>query len=247
MLVRAPIGLGEVILCSITPETFGNTPAAGKTDRLLSALLTAAGVRIQENGTIYIGSSKAKELNIEQAEWEFAIDPRNVGLKEGWHTGSYGSGKWLKGLIADALEVRVGNGIYWEAFLRYDYNGYGWYRLTFDLPDGMEKEDSLYFIAGAIDDYDETYFNGKLIGQVGKETPNYWMAQRVYPIPAGLAKAKGNLLTVRVNDIGGNGGMYQGPVLISTQKPMSGKGWTTPYPAGSDRDYSYNPDIVRGY
>ena len=247
VLVRAPIGLGEVILCSITPETFGNTPAAGKTDRLLSALLTAAGVRIQENGTIYIGSSKAKELNIEQAEWEFAIDPRNVGLKEGWHTGSYGSGKWLKGLIADALEVRVGNGIYWEAFLRYDYNGYGWYRLTFDLPDGMEKEDSLYFIAGAIDDYDETYFNGKLIGQVGKETPNYWMAQRVYPIPAGLAKAKGNLLTVRVNDIGGNGGMYQGPVLISTQKPMSGKGWTTPYPAGSDRDYSYNPDIVRGY
>lgn len=30
VLVRAPIGLGEVILCSITPETFGNTPAAGE-------------------------------------------------------------------------------------------------------------------------------------------------------------------------------------------------------------------------
>lgn len=247
VLVRAPIGTGEVLFCSVIPELFGNTPAAGKTDRLLSALLTAAGVKILENGTIYNGSRKVRELNIEKADWEFAIDPQNVGLKEGWQYGRNGSGKWMKGLIADALEIRVGNGIYWEAFLRHDYDGVGWYRLVFNLPDGMEKEDSLYFIAGAIDDYDETYFNGKLIGKTGKETPDYWAAQRVYPIPAGLAKAKGNQLLIRVDDIGGNGGMYRGPYLISTQKPITGKGWTTPYPAGSDRDYNYDPDIVRGY
>ena len=96
--------------------------------------------------------------------------------------------------------------------------------------DGFETEEALVTTSLTRDDENE--------GSLRPKTLNEYIGQ---------AKAKGNLLTVRVNDIGGNGGMYQGPVLISTQKPMSGKGWTTPYPAGSDRDYSYNPDIVRGY
>ena len=135
-----------------------------------------------------------------------------------------------------------------ESFLRKDYDGYAWYRLTFDVPDEVLNFPTLYFIAGAIDDYDEVYLNGVKIGATGKETPKYWLANRNYRIPAGLLKKSGNLLAVRVFDVHGSGGIVEFPVAISPKKiEVSPRQWQTPYPNGVKRDYECKPDIVRMY
>ena len=245
MLVRNRFGSGEWIFTTLKPELFKEGPAVGKTVRFLSALLTSLGVEITNATSPYTVNNAQTQLDLSELKWEFALDEKNIGLKEKWHLGK-GTGHWLKGLIADGIEVRIGQEF--ERFLRKDYDGYAWYRLSFDVSDDVFNMPEKYFIAGAIDDYDEVYLNGVKIGATGKETPKYWIANRNYRIPAGLLKKKGNLLTVRVFDVHGGGGIVGLPVAIAPKKlENSPRLWKTPYPAGVKRDYECKPDIVRMY
>ena len=244
VLLRRKSGSGEFIFVSITPELFGNTAATGKTSRLLSALLTSAGIPIETAPFPFLRKNDTeKKLDLSEMTWEFALDPENKGLSEGWPHGK-GAGRWIKGLIADGIEVRVGQ--YFENFLRKEYDGYAWYRLRFDCPSGFANG-NFYFIAGAIDDFDEVYLNGRQIGKTGKETPKWWESMRVYQIPDGLLKPNGNLLTVRVFDEKGQGGICKMPVMMSNTVPKTERGWKSPYLQGSARDYDYKADIIRMY
>ncbi len=81
-------------------------------------------------------------------------------------------------------------------------DGVFWYRRTFDAP---EAEAGVLTL-GPIDDFDETYVNGQLVGQTGRETPGFYQHPREYVVPAGLLRATGNVIAVRVTDIGGEGG-----------------------------------------
>ena len=65
-----------------------------------------------------------------------------------------------------------------------------------------------------IDDNEETYINGKKIGET-----NGWDIQRVYLIPYDIINwDKENVIAIRVNDTGGEGGMYEGPYSVG--EPM---------------------------
>jgi len=55
-----------------------------------------------------------------------------------------------------------------------------------------------------INDSDHSYLNGTLIGSTKLMAEKL----RIYTIPAGLLKSGKNILTVQVEDIGGNGGIY---------------------------------------
>lgn len=245
VLLRGKFGSGEWIFTTLAPDLFGKTPAMGKTVRLLSALFTSLGAGIAESSVPFTASVRTQTIDLSEQKWEFAIDQKNTGLSEQWQFGK-GGAHWLKGLIADGIEVRVGQPF--ETFLRYDYDGYVWYRLTFDAPDHLRNASECYFIAGAIDDTDEVYLNGVKIGATGKETPQYWSAPRCYRIPGGLLKSTGNLLAVRVFDEKGNGGITKGPVMISPEKLQTDpRLWKTPWPAGARHDYEYKADIVRMY
>ena len=100
-----------------------------------------------------------------------------------------------------------------------DYDGFAWYRKTFTFPDDASKE-SILLSLGRVDDADEVYVNGKLIGASGQFPPNYSSASsqhRVYEVPAGLLKpGRGNLIAVRVYDGGGNGGLREGTLCLYT-------------------------------
>ncbi len=105
-----------------------------------------------------------------------------------------------------------------------EYDGYAWYRITFDLPANIKRED-LVVLLGKIDDVDETYLNGERIGRTGRVRNNGSISSsedyqkfRSYSIPNGLLKEKGNLLAVRVYDGLLDGGIYEGPVGIVTEK-----------------------------
>ena len=82
-----------------------------------------------------------------------------------------------------------------------DFDGVTLFRREVIVPDAWAGHD-LTLSLGAIDDIDETYWNGKVVGST-----NGWMAPRSYTIPGAQVKAGRNLIAIRVTDTGGNGGL----------------------------------------
>ena len=83
-----------------------------------------------------------------------------------------------------------------------------WYRKEFTIQ--KNKTDKVYkLLLGAIDDSDETYINGVMVGKT-----NGWLLNREYTIPKGLLKEGKNIIAVRVLDLSGGGGVYKGDLCI---------------------------------
>jgi GH15 family glucan-1,4-alpha-glucosidase len=100
---------------------------------------------------------------------------------------------------------------HWENFGYQDYDGFAWYRLHFSI-NSKALEQDFYLLVGKIDDVDETYLNGVLVGSTGKFPPyaqSAWNQQRAYKIPKGLLK-ENNILAIRVYDMGAPGGIHSG-------------------------------------
>jgi GH15 family glucan-1,4-alpha-glucosidase len=115
----------------------------------------------------------------------------------------------------DSVTVPMG----WEKLGINKERSIGWYRVEFNLPANLVNTDLVLF-AGAIDDADETYFNGHLIGRSGKFPPGdqtAWDVERQYNIKKEWVKKK-NSIAIRVyNGIGG-GGIYSGRIMILSKK-----------------------------
>lgn len=103
-----------------------------------------------------------------------------------------------------------------------DYDGFAWYRHRFHVRD-VNTNQNLWLVVGKIDDADETWLNGVLLGGTGSMRyeaydagePSSWDRYRYYAIPPGLLNPNGeNLIAVRVLDTQLDGGMYEGPVGI---------------------------------
>ncbi|WP_321288137.1 beta galactosidase jelly roll domain-containing protein [uncultured Sunxiuqinia sp.] len=107
----------------------------------------------------------------------------------------------------------------WESQGYEGYDGRAWYRKRFSVPERLKGQD-LYIVLGKIDDFDEVYLNGELIGEV-QDLNNYsrfqrdqvWQLYRIYEIPSHLLRSK-NMISVEVLDSHGEGGIYEGPIGI---------------------------------
>ncbi|WP_183305470.1 sialate O-acetylesterase [Dysgonomonas hofstadii] len=91
------------------------------------------------------------------------------------------------------------------------FNGIVWFRKTIDIPAKWEGKE-LTLNLGPIDDNDFTYFNGIQVGHT-----EGWMAQRSYKIPKELVTKGKAIISVRVMDTGGNGGIFGSPESINLQ------------------------------
>jgi alpha-galactosidase len=117
----------------------------------------------------------------------------------------------------------------WEKQGYADYDGYAWYRFHFFLPTALKMssfyKDSLQVFLDLIDDADQSFINGKLLGENGKlvnekdvsglrtipDSPDAYRISRRYVISVSdlrLQWDKENVLAIRVFDHGGGGGMY---------------------------------------
>lgn len=109
----------------------------------------------------------------------------------------------------------------WKVIGIRDLQDYAWYRKTFTLANGTNL-DNLVLIGGYIDDFDVTFVNGQKVGETddGRRFGNSrsFLELRVYEIPNGLLKEGKNVISVRVDDLGNNGGIYKGPVAIIPEK-----------------------------
>ncbi len=112
----------------------------------------------------------------------------------------------------------------WEdqGYKRYD--GEACYVTEFDL-EGQFDGERMVIILGRIDDLDMVYLNGTLIGQSGEfveETVairlDTYRQIRGYYIPLDVLNDEGkNVLVVKVLDVGGLGGIWDGAVGLITQ------------------------------
>jgi sialate O-acetylesterase len=143
------------------------------------------------------------------------------------------SGKWKFSIGDDSLwasleyndlsweEIKVPEP--WENEGFHGYNGYAWYRLTFDLPKELERKD-LYLNLGFVDDIDQTYFNGELVGLSGGFPPYFltaYNAFRKYYIPKEIIRRGKNLIAVRVYDLQLEGGIIKGKIGLYPTKSDS--------------------------
>ncbi len=100
----------------------------------------------------------------------------------------------------------------WEEKGLPGFDGIVWFKKEFELPDLYPESFELYL--GAIDDMDATYFNGVLIGK--HDTSGVWNKERRYAIPSEILKVGKNVISVKVTDTGGRGGILgdnEGPAV----------------------------------
>lgn len=131
--------------------------------------------------------------------------------------------RWSSPNFKDSGWESVNVPCYWESQGHPEYNGFAWYRKTVRISAELAGA-KLILLLGKIDDSDQTFVNGTLIGQTGRiqKEDNYWQdsyrMERAYFIPAGLIrKDKPNVIAVRVLDTGGSGGIYEGPIGMITR------------------------------
>jgi hypothetical protein len=111
----------------------------------------------------------------------------------------------------------------WESQGFEHYDGFAWYRKSFKLPENFNTDD-LLIILGKIDDMDEVFINGKLVGSTGRidrkwASNDEYSKYRTYHVPDGLLQpGKFNVVAVRVYDQEGAGGIYEGPVTLLPEK-----------------------------
>ena len=96
----------------------------------------------------------------------------------------------------------------WENAGLPDLDGIVWFRKEVELPKAWAEKD-LKLHLGPIDDIDSTFFNGVFIG-----THMVWNEPREYSIPKNLVKAGKNIITIKVRDDQGGGGIYGDPALF---------------------------------
>lgn len=115
---------------------------------------------------------------------------------------------------------------FWEHQGYPKLNGFAWYRKNIYLPDTYSSLE-LMLVAGKINDIDEIYFNGVLIGKTGSVHPlvseinglSTWRIERFYEIPSKLIKwNEQNVIAVRVYDYTRTGGIWYGPLGLTTNK-----------------------------
>jgi sialate O-acetylesterase len=122
---------------------------------------------------------------------------------------------WADIQLDDAGWASMPVGVWWEKNPGMkDFDGIVWFRKTVDIPAAWNGKD-LQLNLGMIDDNDITYFNGKEIGAT-----NGYDINRIYTVPGKLVKKGKAVITVRIVDTGGDGGIYsEAAQLFLTLKP----------------------------
>lgn len=134
--------------------------------------------------------------------WKFS-----VGDNLQWSSPDYDDSDWDELHVPDS----------WESEGYNDYNGFAWYRKKFSVS-RLPNNQQLYLLLGNIDDCDEVYLNGIMIGKSGSFPPYFetsYNIERKYPIPPGLIDPNGyNVVAVRVYDAYLGGGIVNGRIGI---------------------------------
>ncbi|MBP9581026.1 MAG: beta galactosidase jelly roll domain-containing protein [Ignavibacteriaceae bacterium] len=151
----------------------------------------------------------------------------DINLSGIWDFKTDDDSSFIKNDKVDSNTVKLMVPAHWDIQGYEYYDGFAWYKKSFFLPKELAGE-SMILLLGKIDDIDQTFVNGILVGSTGlwnfKNVPtdfnsNFeWTQERIYSVPAKLLKfGETNTIAVRVYDGYKDGGIYEGPIGLITQ------------------------------
>ncbi len=217
-LGKMEVGKGTIIFCQIDPERFKADSLTyfrftrWRQTHALSNILTNLGASFASDSIFFSNKISDKSINLE-GEWKASLVnklPQTLSVVGGNEDlGISAAAKKMITIDADesAMEkVKVPStmeryGLNWA-----DANGEAVYRKKIWIDKSLLGNDMLLEL-GAIDDFDETYFNRELVGKIDKTVEGYWGVKREYTVPAKLLKEGENVIAVRVFDRYGAGGL----------------------------------------
>ena len=158
-----------------------------------------------EIGLFYNKNAKKLAIDLEGI-WKF-----KRGGKNAWKFADYNDINW-EPILAP---------MFWDYQGLKHFNGTGFYRKTVFISQKI-SDVPLYLYLGKIDDFDEVFFNGVLIGSTNDKrafgrSSSYLQLRRYYIPPQLIKENDYNTIAIKVTDIGFNGGMYEGPIGIDFQ------------------------------
>jgi len=136
-------------------------------------------------------------------EAKFATDPSEKGENEKWHALTFDDSQWKT--------IKVDE--FWENQGYPDFDGTGWYRIRFTVPEKIPADKKLYLSFGRLDQAGKIWLNGEYVA----EYSGSWEARFEIDITQYLKKGSENLLTVKVFGGDGVGGLWA-PIKLITQK-----------------------------
>jgi len=175
------------------------------------------------------------------AIWAFSCQSQKLkisrlDLKAGWKFINTDRLAFAKPDFDDSNWDSIGVDKTWNKQGYPQYQGFGWYRIKVVFPSSLKKNavlnDSLIFHLGKIDDFDEVFLNGALIGEnLKNKAPgsmpdtafknlnhSFWNVRRRYALAVEDPRIKWdqpNVLAIRVFDWGVAGGIYSGGLYIA--------------------------------
>ena len=170
------------------------------------------------------GGIMSGKIGIYTIENGFELDINLSGI---WDFKTDDDSSFLKSDNEKSSTIKLMVPAHWDIQGFENYDGFAWYKKTFFLPENFDGE-GMILLLGKIDDIDQTYVNGILVGSTGlwnfKNVPtdfnsNFeWTQERVYSVPQKLLKYGNiNTISVRVYDGFKDGGIYEGPIGLITQ------------------------------
>jgi alpha-galactosidase len=155
-----------------------------------------------------------------------SVHAQDISIQNGWKFKTGDDPNWSKPAYDDADWKPIEIGKSWENQGYDRYDGFAWYRLHVIIPSSIRDKsflkEKLVFELGKIDDGDEVFLNGAMIGMNGGKAGEIkngpYDVQRSYTLSLRDPRIlwdKDNVIAVRVFDHGGDGGMYEGKYGIS--------------------------------
>ena len=189
------------IAIGVVNSSWGGTPAESwvSLDKLQGVIgFQSHAKRLFETG---FDEEKIEQLyQDERAEWMQEVYSGDQGLEKG----NIDKAIWASEDFNDSGWKTIAQPLSWNKIDELkEFDGIAWMRKVVEIPASLVGKD-LKLELGAIDDEDITYWNGERVGMTSG-----WMAGRTYTVPGKLVKAGKNVLTVRVNDTGGDGGFLK--------------------------------------
>ncbi len=131
-------------------------------------------------------------------QWAFRTDPNDAGVEQHWFESPAARENWSP--------INVGK--FWEE-QGWDYDGFGWYRTHFEMPDPPGGK--LHLAFGACDESATVWLNGQ---KVGAHDLGEYGWDRPFSIDvSGVLRKGSNTLCVRVLNRAGPGGIWK-PVML---------------------------------
>jgi Stage II sporulation protein E (SpoIIE) len=170
-------------------------------------------------------ASSMAPLNVE------GLGKGTVALDGDWQFRPGDNPAWASPAQDDSEWERIGVDKPWGAQTHFGYSGYAWYRRHVNFVPVPGVESDLALLLPRIDDAYEVYWNGNLIGHLGKLPPHpVWyrnLARQVF----GLGHPSSGVLALRVwkappasSDTGEGGGLFSPPIAGTAEAIAAYKG-----------------------